>query len=174
MDTLNSEVARLCFTILDGHKESILLLADKLQDLRHPNAGQVREIYCNAYYSGPRDESLAVLLALPDELGWQLACDFAEHFNQVSQPAQSTEVSPHYQIIRACREWRAGRLSQKAFTDLLEKAPRYYQYWGKAKDGNEAACNALGGILAFSATGGKEPAWQHQRIRESILAICHT
>jgi hypothetical protein len=52
---------------------------------------------------------------------------------------------------------------------VLREAPRYYQMWGAKSTGSQAACEALGGILAFSATGGREPAWQHRRIREYLL-----
>jgi hypothetical protein len=79
-ETVDPVVVRHCLAILDGEKEVIRLLADRLQELQHPCAKQLRELYSRQHYSAPRDESLAVLLALPDKMGWLLACDFTEHF----------------------------------------------------------------------------------------------
>ena len=170
-ETIDTVVVRHCLAILDGQKDAIPLLADRLQELRHPCASQVRELYASPYYSAPRDESLAVLLTLPDAMGWPLACDFAEHFMKESyaERGEAFEDSQHFQIVRVCRAWLAGELSGEQWAEVLEGAPRYYQTWGTKTDGRQAACAALGGILAFSATGGRETAWQHRRIRECLL-----
>ncbi len=167
-ETLDQIVVRHCLAILDGDKEAMLSLADRLQELGHPGASQVREVYHNKFFSAPRDESLAVLLAVPDRMGWSLACDFAEHYGQ--ETSAFAKDSKHFQIVQARRSWLAGDISDEQMAELLIDAPRYYQSWGRASTGSEAACKALGGILAFSATGGREPAWQHRRIRETLLA----
>ncbi len=170
-EALDPIVVRHGLAILDGDKDAILLLADRLQELRHPHANRVRELYHNSYFSAPRDESLAVLLALPEKWGWVLACDFAEHYLKENHAASFTEDNKNFQIVQACRGWIAGDISKEHLAELLHDAPRYYQSWGKASNGIEAACNALAGILAFSATGGREPAWQHRRIREYLLGV---
>ena len=170
-ETLDPVVVRHCFAILAGEKDAILLLADKLQELQHPSANQVRELYTERYYSAPRDESLAVLLALPDKMGWLLACDFAEH-SMKENYAERDDIfndSQHFQVIQACRAWIAGEISGRQWGKVLKDAPPYYQMWGTKSNGSQAACEALGVILAFSATGGREPAWQHRRIREYLL-----
>ena len=162
-------VSSFCLAILDGEKDAILLLADRLQELGHPNANRVRALHNNLYFSAPRDESVAVLLALPDEICWLLACDFADHW--MTEIHADTSKSKHSQIVQGCRGRARGlQMSEKQLAQLLEGAPGYYQSWVKATTGNEAAINALCGILAFSATAGKEPAWQHRRIREYLLS----
>jgi hypothetical protein len=170
-ETLDPVVVRHCLAILDGEKDAILLLADRLLELQTPSANQVRELYTKQYYSAPRDESLAVLLALPDKMGWLLACDFAEHFmkENYAERGEPFKDSQHFQVIQACRAWIAGEISGHQWGKALKDAPPYYRMWGTKSSGSQAACEALGGILAFSATGGREPAWQHRRIREYLL-----
>jgi len=167
-ESVDPIVSRFCLAILDGEKDAILLLADRLQALGHPNANRVRELHNNLYFSA-RDESVAVLLALPDSICWLLACDFADHWMKEIH-ADTSPNSKHSQIVQLCRGRAAGQISEKQLAKLLEVAPYYYKTWAKARNGNEAACNALCGILAFSATGGREPAWQHRRIREYLLS----
>lgn len=168
-EAIDPTVCRLCLAILDGDKPAILMLADRLQELGHPGATQVRDLHNSVYFSAPRDESLAVLLALPEKMCWLLACDFADHWmNEIH--ADTSTNSKHAQIVQICRDRATGQIAEQRLAELLEGASRYYQMWANAKNGNEAASNALGGILAFSATGGKEPAWQHRRIREYLLA----
>jgi hypothetical protein len=171
LETVDPVVVRHCLAILDGEKEAIPSLADRLQELHHPSANQVRELYTKQYYSAPRDESLAVLLALPDKIGWLLACDFAEHFmkENYAERGATFKDSRHFRIIQVCRAWMVGEIGRHQWNDALKDAPRYYQWWGMKSNGSQAACAALGGILAFSATGGREPAWQHRRIREYLL-----
>jgi hypothetical protein len=170
-ETVDPVVVRHCLAILEGEKEAILLLADRLQELRHPSASQVRELFSRQYYSAPRDESLAVLLALPDQMGWLLACDFAEHFmkEHYAERGDTFTESQHFQVIQACRAWIAGEIAGHEWAKVLQDAPRYYQMWGTKGNGSQAACASLGGILAFSATGGREPAWQHRRLREYLF-----
>lgn len=160
---------RHCLAILDGDKEALVTLADHLAMMRHPNAGRVREIYNQEYYSAPRDESLAVLLVLPDDTCWSLACDFAEHYMKTQHQEACTPGSVHLQIIEGCRKWRSGQENRASLDALLETAPRFHQIWMRAANGREAACAALSVILAFSATGGREPAWQHQQIRNVLV-----
>src|SRR5260221_13647532 len=98
LEAVDPVVCPFCLAILDGDKDAILLLADRLQELGHPHANQVRELYHNPYFSAPRDESVAVLLALPDKIGWLLACDFADHFmNEIH--ADTSTSSKHFQIV---------------------------------------------------------------------------
>ncbi len=167
-ESIDPSVSRLCLAILDGDKDAILLLADRLRELGYPNANRVRAVHSNLYYSAPRDESVAVLLALPDEIGWRLACDFADHW-MTEIHADTSPQSKHSQIVHLCRGRATGQLAEERLAQLLENAPGYYQSWARARNGNEAASNALCGVLAFSATGGREPAWQHCRIREYLL-----
>jgi hypothetical protein len=170
-ETVDPVVVRHCLAILDGEKEAIRLLADRLQELQHPCAKQLRELYSRQHYSAPRDESLAVLLALPDKMGWLLACDFAEHFMKetYAERGDTFDGSQHFQVMQACRAWIRGEISGRSWGEVLKEAPLYYQAWGTKSHGSQVACEALGGILAFSATGGREPAWQHRRIREHLL-----
>jgi len=172
MERLDPVVVRHCLAILDGQKNAILSLADRLRELRHPNADEVRELFSIQYFSPPLHESLAVLLAFPDKMGWLLACDVSEHFMRTMYAEHGeafTENSEHFQIVQACRAWVAGQISQRQWRDVLKDAAPFYQTWGAARNGSQAACEALGGILAFSATAGREPTWQHRRIREYLL-----
>jgi len=168
-ESVDPIVSSFCLAILDGERDAILLLADRLQELGNPNADRARELHNNPYFSAPRDESVAVLLALPGNMCWLLACDFADHWIKEIH-ADTSPNSKHSQIVQVCRGGATGQMSEKQLAELLEGAPGYYQYWVKARNGNEAAINALCGILAFSATGGREPAWQHRRIREYLLS----
>ena len=171
-ESVDPVVVRHCLAILDGEKDAILLLAERLRELRHPNAKQVRGLHEIEYYSPPLHESLAVLSAVPNKMGWLLACDLSEHFMRTMYAEHSdpfTEESEHFQIVQACRAWIAGRIARRQWRKALKDAPPFYQTWGAAGNGSQAACEALGGILAFSATGGREPEWQHRRIREYLL-----
>jgi hypothetical protein len=104
-------------------------------------------------------------------MGWLLACDFAEHFMKENHAERggTFKDSQHFRVIQACRAWIAGEISGRQWRKVLAGAPLYYRTWGTKSNGSQAACAALGGILAFSATGGREPAWQHRRIREYLL-----
>ena len=117
-ESVDPIVSRFCLAILDGEKDAILLLADRLQALGHPNANRVRELHNNLYFSA-RDESVAVLLALPDSICWLLACDFADHWMKEIH-ADTSPNSKHSQIVQLCRGRAAGQISEKQLAKLLE------------------------------------------------------
>lgn len=160
-------VSRHCHAILDGDRGAILPLADRLQELGHPNAERVRALHSSPYFCASQDESVAVLLALPGDICWLLACDFADHWMSEIH-ADTSPGSRHAQIVQLCRGRATGGAADARLAGLLAAAPRYYQLWATAPSGNEAATKALCVVLAFSATGGREPAWQHRRIREYL------
>jgi hypothetical protein len=142
-------VARLCLAFLDGDKDAVAPLADRLQELGFEGADKVRNHNRNK-------KLLLVLRALPDATCWQLACDFAEHVLPVWERLSGPEQRLN-QAIPTRRRWLEGQAADgdlaRANTAAKACARRFR---GQTDDCDDMARRAVALAAAWVCT--KAPA----------------
>jgi hypothetical protein len=117
-------VARLCLAFLDGDKDAVAPLADRLKELGFAGADKV--------HKRNRSKQLRLVLrALPDATCWQLACDFAEHVLPVWERLSGPEQRLN-QAIATRRKWLQGQATDgelaRANTAAKASARRFPGY----------------------------------------------